>query len=153
MHVMTKYLDTRKATINALCDYQAMEHLAGGASDAEKEMLRQDLACPASPAMDGLPRAHDPHAGEQRLAATLDKINLISEQQAQARQYLDWFFPARATLTDDERFILETFYLGQGSQEDRVAQLADHYYIEKDSVYRRKNRALDRFTVALYGRF
>ncbi|WP_406714232.1 hypothetical protein QEU98_06900 [Trueperella pyogenes] len=152
MHVMTKYLDTRKATINALCDYQAMEHLAGGAPEAEKEMLREDLTSPTSPNLDGLPRGHDPHAGEQRLAATLDRIDLISEQQAQARQYLDWFLPAWATLTDDERLILEAFYLGQGSQEERVAQLADHYYIEKDSVYRRKNRALDRFTVALYGR-
>lgn len=29
--------------------------------------------------------------------------------------------------------------------------IADHFYVERDTVYRRKNRALDRFATALYG--
>lgn len=29
--------------------------------------------------------------------------------------------------------------------------IRDHFYIERDSGYRRKNRALDRLATALYG--
>ncbi|TRX47085.1 hypothetical protein FNY88_10905 [Corynebacterium guaraldiae] len=152
MHVMTKYLDTRKAAIAALCDFALMEHAADHTHHVADE-LRTGLASPASPRLDGTPPGRDSHSGEARLAATLDKIDLIAERQREARQYMDWFLPAWEVLSEDDRFILETFFLGDGSQEERVQVIADRYYIEKDSVYRRKNRALDRFAIALYGRF
>ena len=53
MHVMTKYLDTRKAAISALEDYPLMEQAASQDTQAEANQLREDplapksLACPA----------------------------------------------------------------------------------------------------------
>ena len=152
MHVMTKYLDTRKAAICALEDYPLMEQAAGQDTSAEADQLREDLTSPTSARITGVPHARDPHAGERRIAATLDKIDLLAARSQQAQDYLDWFLPAWAALAEDDRFVLENFYLGVGGQEDRVAMIGDHFYIERDSVYRRKNRALDRLAVALYGR-
>ena len=152
MHVMTKYLDTRKAAICALEDYPLMEQAAGQDTSAEADQLRADLTSPSSVKLTGLPHARDPHAGEHRIAATLDKINLLDARKKEAREYLDWFLPAWAALTEEDRFVLENFFLGVGGQEDRVSLIGDHFYIERDSVYRKKNRALDRLAVALYGR-
>lgn len=154
MHVMTKYLDTRKAAISALQEYPAMEHAANtsGQIAAEADRLRQDLVTPASPKLDGMPRHTDLHAGETRIAATLDRIDLLSQRETEAREYMAWFLPAWEVLREEDRYVLENFFLGEGSQDERVDMIGDHFYIERDSVYRRKNRALDRLAVALYGR-
>ncbi|WP_374064549.1 hypothetical protein ABMV07_09800 [Corynebacterium belfantii] len=153
MHVMTKYLDTRKAAICALEDYPRMEQAAGQDTSAEADQLREDLTSPTSARITGVHlHAKDPHAGEHRIAATLDKINLLAAREKEAREYLDWFLPVWAILSEDDRFVLENFFLGEGSQDERVAMIGDHFYIQRDSVYRRKNRALDRLATALYGR-
>lgn len=152
MHVMTKYLDTRKAAICALEDYPLMEQAAGQDTSAEGNQLRADLTSPSSARMTGLPHAKDPHAGERRIAATLDKIDLLAARKQEAQDYLDWFLPAWGSLAEDDRFVLENFFLGEGNQDERVQMIGDHFHIQRDSVYRRKNRALDRLAVALYGR-
>lgn len=151
MHVMTKYIDTRKAAIAALQDFPLME-AAVEATSHVADQLREDLTSPASPRLDGMPRHTDPRAGENRLAATLDKIDLLAERQHQARQYMDWFLPAWGLLSEDDRVVLEGFFLAEGTQDERVMAIADHFYIERDSVYRKKNRALDRLADALYGK-
>lgn len=66
MHVMTKYLDTRKAAISTLEDYPLMEQATSQDTQAEANQLREDLARPTSPKITGMPRSRDPHAGERR---------------------------------------------------------------------------------------
>lgn len=150
MHVMTKYLDTRKAAIAALQDFAAMEHVIETTDQQVKEAY-EDLASPARPRLDGTPPSGDLHAGEQRLAATLDRIDLYRNRYAQARQYMAWFLPAWEVLSEDDRFVLEAFFLTEGSREQCVDQICDRFYVERDSAYRKKNRALDKLTHALYG--
>ena len=151
MHVMTKYLDTRKAAINALEDFTLMESLAELPAEEMGDQMRADLQTPASPRLDGMPGAHDPKAGEARICATLDKIDFLGERRRQAREYLDWFLPAWAQLTDDERFVLETFFLEEGSREEAIEKISDHFYIERKSAYDKKSRAVRRFATVLYG--
>ncbi|SPJ41351.1 hypothetical protein CHUV2995_02165 [Corynebacterium diphtheriae subsp. lausannense] len=130
-----------------------MEQAAGQDTSAEADQLREDLTSPTSARITGVHlHAKDPHAGEHRIAATLDKINLLAARKKEVREYLDWFLPVWAILSEDDRFVLENFFLGEGSQDERVAMIGDHFYIQRDSVYRRKNRALDRLVTALYGR-
>ncbi|MDU1589542.1 MAG: hypothetical protein E6873_10320, partial [Cutibacterium avidum] len=93
MHVMTKYLDTRKAAIAALQDFAVMEQVIE-TTDQQVKDAYDDLASPATPRMDGTPPSGDLHAGEHRIAATLDRIDLYRARYAQARQYMDWFLPA-----------------------------------------------------------
>ncbi|MGJ9482421.1 hypothetical protein ACRQDV_08765 [Actinotignum sp. GS-2025e] len=150
MHVMTKYLDTRKAAIAALQDYPFMEQAADDASHVAGE-LRADLVNLPSPQFDGTPRHTNPHAGENRIVATLDKIDLLAERRRQARQYLDWFLPAWGLLSEDDRFVLEAFFLGEGSQENAVNLVCDHFYVERTTAHQKKSRALRRLATALYG--
>lgn len=150
MHVMTRYLDTRKAAIAALQDFPLMEHAAEQTNNVA-DQLREDLTHPASPRLDGMPRLPNPHAGENRIVATLDKINLLAERQRQAREYMDWFLPAWALLSEGDRFVLEAFFLTGGSQEDAVNQVCDHFYVERSTAHQKKSRALKRLATALYG--
>lgn len=150
MHVMTRYLDTRKAAIATLQDYPLMEHAAGDTSHVA-DQLREDLVHPASPRLDGLPRYVNPHGNENRINATLDKIDLLAERQRQAREYLDWFLPAWGLLSEDDRFVLEAFFLGDGPQEDAVNLVCDHFYVERSTAHQKKSRALGRLATALYG--
>ncbi len=83
--------------------------------------------------------------------ASIERISAYKARYLQARQYMDWFLPAWEVIAEDDRFILEGFFLSEGTQDEKVSMIADHFYVERDTVYRRKNRALDRFATALYG--
>jgi len=66
---------------------------------------------------------------------------------------MDWFKPAWEQLTDDERYCLETFY-GDGNTYGSSAAyyIAEYLHVEQPTAYKRKNRALDRLTVLLFGK-
>ena len=55
-----------------------------------------------------------------RLAETLDRIDIYRARYGQAREYMAWFLPAWQLLTDDDRFVLEAFFLGDGTQDEAV---------------------------------
>ncbi|OFR00327.1 hypothetical protein [Alloscardovia sp. HMSC034E08] len=150
MHVMTKYLDTRKAAIAALQDYAVMERIINTIDDATKTAYA-DAASPASLRMDSTPPSGDLHASENRIVATIERIDTYKVRYVEARQYMDWFLPAREIISEDDCLVLEAFFLSEGTQDEKVSMIADHFYVERDTVYRRKNRALDRFTTTLYG--
>lgn len=66
---------------------------------------------------------------------------------------MDWFMPAWEELSEDERFILEEFYWGkEDSQTEAIYAICDHFSIERSSAYNKKNRALDKLTLLLYGK-
>ena len=85
MHVMTKYLDTRAAAINALQDFALMEQAAELPTSAIEAELRGDLASPSTSRTDGMPRSNNPTAGVSRVCATLDKIDLLQLDDPQQR--------------------------------------------------------------------
>ena len=66
---------------------------------------------------------------------------------------MDWFIPAWEELSEDERFVLEKFYWDrEDSQTEAVYAICDHFSIERSSAYNKKNRALDKLTLLLYGK-
>ena len=149
MHVMTKYLATRKAAIAALQDYAVMEQIIES-TDEQIKAAYADAASPASPRMDGTPPSGDLHASENRIVATIERIDTYKARYVEARQYMDWFLPAWEIhetikdinaaydwflpaweiLSEDDRLVLEAFFLGDGTQDDAVQQICNHFYVE-----------------------
>lgn len=152
MHVMSKYLDTYKATLAALDDYQTMVNILETTDQAIKDTYDR-LTTVGSQRLDGLPHAPNPHAGEERIASALDRVDAYRERYAQAREYMDWFLPAWGVLSEDDRFVLDTFFFAADdvSQEDRIRAIADHFYIERSTAHTRKSRAVGRLAKALFG--
>ena len=152
MSIMWKYLDKRSATIAAIKDYDAMQFILSS-TDAEIKRTYEKMSSVASPKWDGMPRTHNPNAGEERILSGIAEIDILKERYRQAVEYMEWFKPAWEQLSDDDRYCLETFY-GDGNTYGSSAAyyIAEYLHIEQPTAYKRKNRALDRLTVLLFGK-
>ena len=152
MNISWCYLDKRSAAVNAIKDRSNMQYIIDHTDDEIKEE-RSRMGNLRSPAMDGMPHASDPGAGEDRLISGIEEIDILKERYRQALEYMDWFSPAWERLDENERYVLETFYGEDNEYGDSVVTLImDRYGIEKSSAYRRKNRALNHLTLLLYGK-
>lgn len=152
MSIMYKYLDKRAAAIAAIKDYDSMQFIINN-TDPEITAEREKMIGVGSPGMDGMPHAHDPSAAEERIAGSIDEIDVLKERYRQAVEYMGWFGPAWERLTDEDRYVLESFYGDKGSYGSGTAEyIAGYLGVEQATAYRRRNRALDRLTVLLFGK-
>lgn len=86
---------------------------------------------------------------EEMLLSSLVRQQELERRLEQAKSWVAAVEAALDALTEEERCILDRFYIHpyQGS----VERLLDELCLERASVYRRKDKALRRFTMALYG--
>ena len=152
MSIMWKYLDKRSATIAAIKDYDAMQFIINSTDDEIKRTYEK-MTGVGSTNWDGMPSSHNVHTGEDRILTGIEEIDILKERYRQAVEYMDWFKPAWEQLTEDERYCLETFY-GDGNTYGSSAAyyIAEYLNVEQPTAYKRKNRALDRLTVLLFGK-
>ncbi len=152
MSIMWKYLDKRSATIAAIKDYETMQFIINNTDD-EIKRVNEKMTSLGSPNWDGMPRTHNPQAAEERIINTIAEIDILKERYRQAVEYMEWFQPAWDQLSEEEKFCLESFY-GDGNTYGSSAAfyIAEYLHIETPSAYKRKNRALDRLTVLLFGK-
>ena len=73
----------------------------------------------------------------------------LEETLRQVRQWLNVTDRALLALKDDERLILQRLYLYP--QKGAIDLLCNELGLEQSSVYRKRDQALSRFTVAIYG--
>ncbi len=153
MNIAWQYLDKRAATISALKDYESMKTIAAQAPE-ELAKLRQQMMRINSPAISGMPRdPFDPHSGESRTARALDAMDALTSKYRQALSYMAWFHPCWEELTEDERFVLKCFYMKETEhQTDNVCDICEAFHIERTSAYKKKDRAVSRLSLMLYGR-
>ena len=152
MSIMWKYLDKRQAAIAAIKDYESMQFIINTTDDEVKNTYDK-MGSVASPRWDGMPRVHNPQAGEDRMLNLIEEIDVLKERYRQAVEYMNWFEPAWNQLSDEDRYVLETFY-GDGDSYGSSAAyyIAEYLHVEQPTAYKRKNRALDRLTVLLFGK-
>ena len=152
MSIMWKYLDKRSATIAAIKDRGSMQFIIDHTED-EITAERERMIGVGSPNMDGMPHAHNPAAAEDRIVNGIDEIDILKERYRQAVEYMSWFKPAWEQLTEEDRYILQSFYGDEGSYGSNTADyIAGYLGVEQATAYRRRNRALDRLTVLLFGK-
>ena len=152
MNIVWQYLDKRSAAINALKDYHSMAYIIEHTGE-DIAHLQERMTAPRASMLTGMPSAHNPTAGETRLAAGIDEIDVLKERYRQALEYMEWFKPAWETLTEDERFVLKEFYFGDDQKQiDAVCNICDRFSVERSSAYNKKNRALQHLTLLLFGK-
>ncbi|HIT93103.1 MULTISPECIES: hypothetical protein [Eubacteriales] len=152
MNIVWQYLDKRAAAINALKDYSSMKYIIEH-TDEDIATLNEEMSSPVSPVLNGMPSTHDPKAGEKRLIACINEIDVLKERYRQALEYMDWFQPAWDALTEDEQYVLKEFYLDdEQKQIDAVYNICERFNIERSSAYNKKNRALQHLALLLYGK-
>ena len=153
MNIIWHYLDKRSAAINALKDYTSMQYILEH-TDEEIRIVRDRILSVGSPALSDLPKGpHNPQSGESHMVAAFDEFHGHKERYRQAVEYMDWFKPAWLALSEDERYILQTFYRNEEErQTDAVYDICDHFGIERSSAYNKKNRAVQHLALLLYGK-
>lgn len=75
-----------------------------------------------------------------------DRLNLNYDA---AKKRYDLIVAALELLTDEQRMILDRFYVHR--QRNHIDRLCDELNIERSEIYRRQDAALRAFTVAMYG--
>ena len=109
MSIMWKYLDKRQAAVAAIKDYESMQFIIN-TTDDEIKRTYDKMSGVSSPRWDGMPRVHNPQATEERILNAIDEIDVLKERYRQAVEYMNWFEPAWNQLSDEDRYVLETFY-------------------------------------------
>ena len=152
MSIIWKYLDKRSAAVDALKDYDSMKFIIGHTDDEIKRAYEK-MGGVSSPQLDGMPRSHKPQASEDRIVKGIEEIDVLKERYRQALEYMAWFLPAWEELTEDERYVLQTFY-GEDNQygASAIYDICDRFGIERSSAYNRKNRALSHLVTLLFGK-
>lgn len=146
------YLDKKTAAIDALKDYSSMEFILANHPD-DLEEAQEHLFSLRSSIPTGMPSAHNPKAGENKLISCIDEIDVLKERYRQALEYMEWFKPAWDALNEDEQFVLSEFYRNLDlRQTDAIGNICDRFNIERSSAYNKKNRALARLALLLYGK-
>ena len=132
MSIIWKYLDKRSAAVDALKDYGSMKFIIDHTDD-EIKAAYQKMGGVSSPQYDGMPHSHNPQAGEDRIIKGIEEIDVLKERYRQAVEYMAWFVPAWEELTEDERYVLETFY-GEDNQygSNAADDVADYTSAEPD---------------------
>jgi hypothetical protein len=151
MSVIWKYLNKRSGAIDAIGITTAWNLSSKiPAKTSSRHMLAMTSLHPSG--FDGLPHSSNPHAAEDHIISGLADIDILKERYRQAVEYMAWFQPAWDKLSSDEQYVLETFYADEDAQTSAVYAIADHFHIERSSAYKRKNRALDKFAILLFGK-
>ncbi len=151
MHISWSFLNKRDATKEAVRAYNSMKFIVSHAEEEIKE-VRLRMGGATAPALDGMPRTHNPQSRENSLLAGIDEIDVLKERYRQALEYMEWFRPAWEQLSEDERYVLDVFYMNGDESGAGIDMIMRHFNIERRSAYNRKNRSLARLSVLLYGK-
>ena len=140
------YLDKKDATIRAIKDYDAMKFIIENTSDEIKQ-ISEKMASVGVPKYDDHVRSGNVHAGEDSMINRLEEINTLKERYRQALEYMTWFEPAWAQLSEEEQYILESVYVDELPR----MSICSHIGWAKDAFYRCRNSALSHLATLLYG--
>ena len=151
MNIAWVFLDKKLATVNALRAYDGMDH-AIKHTDEDIRKVEERMRDTGSPKITGMPGGpHNPHATEQKIVDGIEEINTLKERYRQAVEYMKWFQPAWEHLSDEERDVLEMFYVDKKYGDGAAEALSEKYHIGRSSAYRVKDLAVKRLTQMLYG--
>lgn len=152
MSIIWKYLDKRAGAVEAIKDFGSMRFIIDHTDD-EMKAAYEKMSGISSPQFDGMPHSHNPHAAEERIVKGIEEVDVLKERYRQALEYMAWFLPAWEELSEDERYVLETFY-GEANEygTNAILDICDRFGIERSSAYNRKNRALSHLVVLLFGK-
>lgn len=145
------YIDKKSATIAALKDYENMKTIISTTPQEIKQQY-ENMTSIGSPKFDNMPKAQDNHAGENKVAHALDKIDVMAEKYRQAVEYMGWFETAFLILSEEERMILREFYMQGNQKSGASARIEVKMNYSPRQVERHRQKSLERLMFNLYGR-
>ena len=116
---------------------------------AEINRLKEEAVMLRRTAMDQTPVKSSRSRKDDALIDNLVKRQELEWTLKQVRQWLAGTDRGLMALSEEERLVLQRLYLYP--QKDAVSRLCVELGVEQSSDYRKRDQALERFTLAMYG--
>lgn len=116
-----------------------------------KEIRRLELAYAGirSATTDGAPISGGGNTQEDSMLSNIVHRDELKRWLKEAGLWVAQVDKALAALDDEERLVLNRFYIHRAK--GNVGELCERMNVEQATVYRKRDSALRRFTIALYG--
>lgn len=98
---------------------------------------------------DGTPVSGGGSTREDVMLSNIVHRDELKRRLKEARLWVSMVDKALAVLNDEERLVLDRFYIHPAK--GNVGDLCERLNVEQSTAYRRRDNALRRFTIALYG--
>lgn len=131
-----------------LRDYSVKEQSLESVTERISQ-LNLEMSCVRSATMDGTAVHGGGNGREDALLNNIAERDELQRVKANTTEWLEWVNGALTALSGAERDLLDKFYIDR--RKGHVERLCEEMHVEKSEVYRRKEKALRRFALALYG--
>ena len=115
----------------------------------EIKRLESAYAGIRSATTDGTPVSGGGSTREDTMLSNIVRRDELKRRLKEARLWVAQVDKALAVLDDEERLVLDRFYIHRAK--GNVGELCERLNVEQATVYRKRDSALRRFTIALYG--
>ena len=142
------YIDTRKATINALRDWHDKHFLLENAPDQIKE-INSRIHAVKTVSTDSTPVQGGANKAEDNLCKAIDRKNALTQGYRKAKEYDRDITPVWDRLSDTERRMLTLRWIDY-EEGNGIQKIMDEFHIEKSEAYDRSADALTRLSKLLF---
>ena len=141
-------MNWKREAIDKLKNYEARREAL---ENIPKEIKRLESAYAGirSATTDGTPVSGGGNTREDSMLSNIVHRDELKRRLREARLWVAQVDKALAVLDDEERLVLDRFYIHQAK--GNVGELCERLNVEQATVYRKRDSALRRFTIALYG--
>lgn len=147
--IALKYINKNAATVAAIRDYENMRFIINNTPQEIKDVYEQ-MKSPRSTKLSGMPSVRNPQSGSDKLAAQIDKLDILRERYSLAIEYMAWFEPAWSNLTDAEQHVLSEFYMTDNRKSGATYRLMDEMNYSESHIERLRSNALNHLRSLLY---
>ena len=141
-------MNWKREAIDKLKNYEARREAL---ENIPKEIKRLESAYASirSATTDGTPVSGGSNTREDSMLSNIVHRDELKRRLKEARLWVAQVDKALAVLDDEERLVLDRFYIHRAK--GNVGELCERLNVEQATVYRKRDSALRRFTIALYG--
>ena len=141
-------MNWKREAIDKLKNYEAHREAL---ENIPKEIKRLESAYAGirSATTDGTPISGGGNTREDSMLSNIVHRDELKRRLKEARLWVAQVDKALAVLDDEERLVLDRFYIHRAK--GAVEALCESLNLEKSAVYDRRDKALRHFTLALYG--
>lgn len=141
-------MNWKREAIDKLKNYEAHREAL---ENIPKEIRRLESAYAGirSATTDGTPVSGGGNTREDSMLSNIVHRDELKRRLKEARLWVAQVDKALSVLDDEERLVLDRFYIHRAK--GNVGELCERLNLEKTAVYDRRDKALRRFTIALYG--
>ena len=140
-------MNWKEEAVRRLMDYKVVANSVGG---MRKELLRLELEAESLGSSGVFRMGSGNQSRDDRKMNNLVRRGELSDALQQAALWVDVTDHALGCLEQEDQELLSALYIT--GEWGNVTQVARELGMERSSVYRRRDEALRKFTVAMYGK-